>query len=100
MVIKLKHVYVAKGCKIMSLNCYFTDRIEELDATPLINILNKYGGWPVLGDKDGGSWNADDFDFESTIAQAVREGGNSFLISVGVDTDLRNSTVYVLAVSV
>ncbi|XP_072047754.1 membrane metallo-endopeptidase-like 1 [Amphiura filiformis] len=79
-------------------SCMDLETIEAKNSTPLVQIVTKFGGWPVLGDKEGGSWNNADFDFETLLANFGKELGQSVIISSGVDTDLENSSKHILSI--
>jgi hemerythrin superfamily protein len=69
--------------------------IERLQGEPLKELLEKYGGWPVI-DK---SWNATQWDFMNHFVKAHRELDASPFFQVFVDLDLKNSSVNVINVS-
>ena len=74
----------------------FTDTLEKRNEQPLINILNKLGGWPVL---EGGSWNESKYDFENLAASLLSNYSTSVYFSFGVTTDDKNSSRNLLYVS-
>ena len=41
-------------------SCMDLDRLEEIGLAPLRELLEKFGGWPVV---DGDSWSEDSFDW-------------------------------------
>ncbi|XP_072047751.1 endothelin-converting enzyme 2-like [Amphiura filiformis] len=79
-------------------SCMDLETIEAKNSTPLAQFVTKFGGWPVLGDKEGGSWNDADFDLETLLANLGKELGlsASVIISAGVDIDLENSSKNIL----
>eukprot|EP00093_Oithona_nana_P004800 04800.XXX_207388_208497_1 [CDS] Oithona nana genome sequencing. len=64
-------------------------KLEEIGLEPVNNILEKFGGWPVLQD----DWNEDSFDWEQLV-YIFRENGYStdYLFDFSIATDLKNST--------
>ncbi|XP_072047749.1 membrane metallo-endopeptidase-like 1 isoform X2 [Amphiura filiformis] len=79
-------------------SCIDLETIEAKNSTPLAQFVKKFGGWPVLGDKEGGSWNDANFDLETLLANLGKELGSSVsvIISAGVDIDLENSSKNIL----
>lgn len=67
--------------------------IEQRQHEPLINLLRKLGGWPVLD----ASWNATAFDLEVLLAK-LRLYSNRVLINVWVGADDKNSEVNIIMV--
>ena len=43
--------------------CMDLEKIEEKGLTPLLDLLKKFGGWPVLED----DWNEDNFKWYGTF---------------------------------
>jgi len=69
--------------------CMNLPKLEEIGLEPVNNILEKFGGWPVLQD----DWNEDSFDWEQLV-YIFRENGYStdYLFDFSIATDLKNST--------
>ena len=68
--------------------------IEKDDLTPMLDLLNKYGGWPMITK----SWNADCCDLGSTLGDLTRIGSRGLVkFSIGIDPS--DSTVKVPTVS-
>uniref|UniRef100_A0A3P9B557 endothelin-converting enzyme 1 n=1 Tax=Maylandia zebra TaxID=106582 RepID=A0A3P9B557_9CICH len=68
------------------LSCLNTQRIEELGAQPLIDLITKIGGWNMTG-----PWDKDNFmDVLKVVSGPYR--GQPFF-SVGVSADPKNPTV-------
>ncbi|XP_043288930.1 neprilysin-2-like [Venturia canescens] len=63
---------------------------------PLLQQLEKFGGWPVLL---GDAWNENEFNWVETIYK-LRNSGNPFfqLIASGVVLDVKNNSRYVIAI--
>lgn len=64
--------------------------IEQQGLDPLLNILQKLGGWPVL---EGDQWNENDFNWKESVYK-FREMGYSvdYFIDFSIGVDLKNST--------
>ena len=69
--------------------CMNLPKLEEIGLAPVNEILQKFGGWPVLQD----DWNEDAFDWEQLV-YIFRENGYStdYLFDFSIATDLKNST--------
>ncbi|XP_057327326.1 neprilysin-2-like [Microplitis mediator] len=74
--------------------CMNQTDIEEKGLNPLLNKLNKLGGWPVL---EGLKWKEDDFNWINSM-YTLREMGYSlnYFFGFAMDTDIRNNTKRVL----
>ncbi|XP_026670737.1 neprilysin-2 isoform X1 [Ceratina calcarata] len=70
--------------------CMNKTLIEQQGLDPLLNILRKLGGWPVL---EGGQWNEDAFNWKESVYK-FREMGYSvdYFIDFSIGVDLKNST--------
>jgi len=69
--------------------CMDLEKIEEKGLEPLLSLLKKFGGWPVLED----NWNEANFKWDELI-YLFRESGYStdYLFDFSIATDLKNST--------
>lgn len=76
----------------------FSAGIEEQGLTPLLIIIKKLGGWPVL---EGEMWKDTNFNWISSVYN-FRELGYSvdYFLDFSIGVDLKNSTKRVLDVSV
>ena len=81
---KLKFTYCA----------LFLDVIESRKEIPLLNLLKKLGGWPVLM---GEEWIEEVFDWQDTIAK-LRQYNNDILVFVWVGPDGKDSDDYIVQV--
>ena len=81
---KLKFTYCA----------IFLDVIESRKEIPLLNLLKKLGGWPVLM---GEEWIEEVFDWQDTIAK-LRQYNNDILVFVWVGPDGKDSDDYIVQV--
>lgn len=83
--------------KYFNLACLNQTIIEERGIKPLADILELYGGWPVV---KGDSWSDDAFEWAEVVKKFRRMGLETRVIfTLSVVTDLRNSTKRVLDVS-
>lgn len=64
--------------------------IEQQGLDPLLNILRKLGGWPVL---EGNQWNESEFNWKESVYK-FRQMGYSvdYFIDFSIGVDLKNST--------
>ena len=78
-------------------SCLNESIIEGLGSKPLTDLLDKFGGWPVvMGDK----WSQDSApDWITTVAK-LRRLNNDILIGQWVGPDTKNSTVNIIQVSI
>ncbi|XP_011312064.1 membrane metallo-endopeptidase-like 1 isoform X2 [Fopius arisanus] len=74
--------------------CMNKTAIEAQGLTPLLNILRKLGGWPVL---DGDMWNEESFDWIESVYK-FRDSGYSvdYFLDFSIGVDLKNSTKRVI----
>ena len=72
-----------------------TDRINDLDASPLMSLLDDLGGWPVLNPE----WDESGFDYIDLMAK-LKLYGTSALLSQWVGVDDRNSSSYIIHVNI
>jgi hypothetical protein len=74
--------------------CMDTDAIEILGLTPLTEILDSYGRWPMTVS----NWTADQFDWRSVSLSIRKNFGESFLFEVYNYLDWKDtnrSSIYV-----
>ena len=72
--------------------------IDSRGIAPTFGLLKELGGWPVLGDKNGGSWNESDYDLTTLLLNLLKYN-NKPLINLYVYTDSKNSTTRIIYVS-
>lgn len=71
-----------------------TDAIGKLGITPLVQILDSYGQWPMTVS----NWTEDRFDWRKASASIRNTFGDTFLFEVSNFVDVNNtefSTIYV-----
>ncbi|XP_044018489.1 neprilysin-2-like isoform X2 [Aphidius gifuensis] len=83
-----------KLAKNLYKSCMNKSEIEKQGIEPLLKILEKLGGWPVL---DGDNWNENNFDWRDTIYK-FRDMGYSvdYFLDFSIGFDLKNSTKRVI----
>lgn len=71
--------------------------IEARGVDPLLEMLKRLGGWPVL---DAESWNPDTFTWEQSVYN-FRAAGYSvdYFLDFSISVDVKNSTKRVIDVS-
>ncbi|XP_066597327.1 neprilysin-2 isoform X2 [Prorops nasuta] len=71
-------------------SCMNKTIIEEQGLTPLLTILKKLGGWPVL---DGLNWKEGDFSWKDSVYRFRKMGYSvDYFIDFSIGVDLKNST--------
>lgn len=72
--------------------------IENLGATPITDIAEKLGGWPLI---KGDSWNADDSWTWQETTQKFRRLGFSmdYIVDFSVGVDYKNTSNRIIDVS-
>ena len=76
-----------------------TEAIDGRNATPIIEQLNKYGGWPLLGDAAGGNWDQQKYDFETLAGRLRGELGIDGIFQTSIGRDDKDKKKYSLYVS-
>lgn len=66
-----------------------------LGIKPVIELLDRYGGWPAV---KGSSWNEENWNWVDTSQQICRDGLLKLILNWGIGVDLKNSTRNVLIV--
>lgn len=83
--------------KYFNVACLNQTIIEERGIKPLADILEAFGGWPVV---KGELWSDKDFNWVEIVKRLRRMGLEiNVIFALSVVTDLRNSTKRVLDVS-
>ncbi|XP_053978584.1 neprilysin-2 isoform X1 [Hylaeus volcanicus] len=82
-----KHFRLAKN---LYKACMNKTVIEQQGLDPLLKILSKLGGWPVL---DGDNWNENDFNWKESVYKFRKMGYSvDYYIDFSIGVDLKNST--------
>jgi len=74
-------------------SCMNEKVLNERKETPLLNVLERLGGWSVLND----NWSEKGFDWV-TLAAHLRKYNNDILLSEWVGPDIKDSEHYILQV--
>ncbi|KZC07350.1 Membrane metallo-endopeptidase-like 1 [Dufourea novaeangliae] len=70
--------------------CMNKTDIEKQGLEPLMKILRKLGGWPIL---EGENWNESDFNWKESVYKFRKMGYSvDYFIDFSVGVDLKNST--------
>lgn len=78
-------------------SCLNQANIEEQGIKPLADILEAFGGWPVL---KADLWSEGAFDWVDTIKKFRRMGFDTYVIfAFSIETNLKNSSERILVVS-
>lgn len=64
---------------------------------PLVDIIEKYGGWPVV---KGDSWKSEDWDWLNVSLQISNGGLDSLILQTYVSVDLKNTSKRIVSVSI
>lgn len=76
--------------------CLNEQAIEKRGLTPLIEMLDEFGGWPVL---QGNTWSDDNWSWTDIIKKFRRIGMDTdFIFSLSIESDLKNSSRRILDV--
>ena len=73
---------------------FFSEKIESLDTKPLLDFLDKFGGWPVV---KSNLWSPGSFDVIQTIAKLTHYDYHIF-VSANVEASFDDSTLNVMLV--
>lgn len=69
---------------------------SDSGTEPITQILENYGGWPVI---KGEQWNAENIDWIELIGNMSRDGINTkAIVSISVSQDFKNSSKHILMV--
>ena len=76
--------------KTLYKSCMDQEQREKKSVKPLMSLLKKSGGWPVL---EGASWSKLQFSWYQQVLK-LKENGlySNLLIDISVSTDLKNSS--------
>lgn len=72
------------------------DRIEERGLTPLLELLDSFGGWPIALER----WDLTRFSWYKLIGQVTTRLAANPVLCVYVDADGKNTSRNILTVSV
>lgn len=71
--------------------------IEQQGLEPLLNILRKLGGWPILENQ----WNETEFNWKESVYKFRKMGYSvDYFIDFSIGVDLKNSTKRIIDVRI
>lgn len=71
--------------------------IEQQGLDPLLNILRKLGGWPILENQ----WNETEFNWKESVYKFRKMGYSvDYFIDFSIGVDLKNSTKRIIDVRI
>lgn len=74
----------------------FLALIEDRGLTPLLDIQEKMGGWPVV---KGDEWNEKAWTWQQSVKNFRKHGySTDYILDFSVGTDLKNSTKRIIDV--
>lgn len=76
-------------------SCMDEDKIESLDASPLMDLIKDYGSWNVTD----GNWTEEKWDFMDTFVRMQKHLSIAPLFNMYVSADLKDSTKNIIVVS-
>lgn len=65
--------------------------------TPIVEILDKYGGWPVI---KGDAWESDDWEWLETSRRISNDGLIDLILDCHIVVEPQNSSKRILTVSI
>ncbi|CAL8113994.1 unnamed protein product [Orchesella dallaii] len=71
--------------------CSDVDELDRVGLQPLWDILEKYGGWPMLYEE--GKWNSSNFDWMKSMADLKKFFGTSAILDLEINPNQYNSTI-------
>lgn len=83
--------------KRLNASCMNRTAVEALGLKPMKDILDSYGGWPIV---KGNAWNENEWDWMDTIGKMRRTGlTTSYVLSTTIGANFKNSSMHTLRVS-
>lgn len=78
-------------------SCVNTDLIEQRGLSPVLNVLNAMGGWPLVS---GDNWNSPDtWTWQQSVINSRANGYSvNYFLSFSVSTDNKNTTQRIIRV--
>jgi neprilysin len=84
-----------KNVKKLYKACFNTDLIESRGITPVTNVLNAMGGWPVIST----TWNEGSWTWQQSVFRSKENGYSvSNFLSFSVSTDNKDTTKRIIRV--
>lgn len=82
--------------KIFTKTCLDENQLNEKGIAPMVEILDRYGGWPAV---KGNDWQSNNFDWLDALKRISRDGLDNLIFECAVSVDLRNTNRRLLSVS-
>lgn len=82
--------------KILTKTCLDEKKSNENGIAPMVEILDRYGGWPVV---HGNDWQSDNWNWLDIMKRISRDGLDNLILECSVSPDLRNTNRRLLSVS-
>lgn len=82
--------------KIFTKTCLDEKQLNEKGIAPMVDILDKYGGWPVV---KGNDWHSERWNWFDTMNRISRDGLDNLILECYVSVDLKNTNRRILSVS-
>lgn len=83
--------------KRLNASCMNRTAVDALGLKPMTDILDSYGGWPVV---NGTAWNENSWDWIETIEKMRKTGlTTGYVLSTSIGPNFKNSTMHTLRVS-
>ncbi len=88
--IELYYLTLPFLCSDVYKACMDEEKIEATGLSPLLDMLRRLGGWPVL---EGDAWDSAAFDWKETVYRFRRHGySTDYLVDFSIVTDSKNSS--------
>lgn len=83
--------------KILTKTCLDEKQLNEQGITPMVEILDKYGGWPVV---KGNDWDrSNNWDWLEMMKRISHDGLDDLILTCSISVDLKNANRRILSVS-
>lgn len=77
--------------------CMDEKALNAAGIKPMVNLLDKYGGWPVT--KAENKWNENEWDWLKVKQQIFNDGFDDLILDFSIRTDGKNNSKYAVVVS-
>lgn len=82
--------------KTFAKTCLDEKTLNEKGITPMEEILEKYGGWPVV---QGNDWRSDNWNWYEMMKHISRDGLEDIILGYYISVDLKNTNRRIISVS-
>ncbi|XP_037025005.1 neprilysin-2-like [Bradysia coprophila] len=77
--------------------CLDETTLNEKGIAPIRDMLEKYGGWPVV---EGDDWKSDEWDWLDATKKMLNDGfPNNFILDITVDFDVADNTKNIITIN-